>query len=211
MSIFAAIGIALVSCAVFYGGYRFWPPGGPFLRYHPRDLTDPKSWRNWYGNLPKHPDNHAEGFSFDLGGDKEAHYLTTPYGSLEGKTRLAVKGRIEGGPILGRYGGQSVMALYFQRRWDDWTDSHQFYRWWSSSTVISPIVEGPFEMVFNLEPKGCISMEGKPAEEHPDEFEAAKKHAGMVGMTFGGVGDGYGHGAKSVGPARVIIHSYTIE
>ena len=210
MSIFLAMLVAVVSCAFFYGLYRFYPTGGYFLRYYPRDLKDPKSWCNWFGNIPRHVDKHPEGFSFDLGGDKEAHYLTTPYGSLEGKTQLKIKGRVEGGPILGRYGGASVMAMYFQRRWDDWTDSHQFYRWWSSSTVITPIVEGPFEMVFNLEPKGCISMEGKPAEDHVAEFEAAKKRAGMVGVTFGGIGDGYGHGAKSVNPAKVIIQSYEI-
>lgn len=206
----ATIAIVVITTAVLYLGYRFRPTYG-LTWYWKRDLANPKSWGLWFGKgLPKHPEKHPEGWSFDLGGDKEVHYLTAPYGSLRGKTKLTVKGRIEGGPIIGRGGGESVMAMFFQRKMDDWTDACQFFRWWSGSTVISPIVEGPFEMVFDLVPKGCSSMEGKTAEEYPGKFNAAKNCAGMVGMTFGGVGDGYGHGAKSVGPAKVIIHSYVV-
>lgn len=208
----ATIAIAVGTCLALYLGYRFWPTGGPFLWFYHRDLSNPKSWGLWFGKgLPRHPDKHPEGWSFDLGGpDKEVHYLTTPYGSLKGRTRLTVNGRVEGGPIVGRGGQDSVMVMYFQRKFDDGTDGHEHYRWWDGASAISPIAEGPFEMVFDLKPVGCTSMLGKRAEDYPDEFAAAINHAGMVGLTFGGVGDGYGHGARSDGLAKVIITSYVI-
>ena len=208
------IALVIGSTAVFYYIQKWirFPPAGLFVSFHPRNLSDPNSWRNAYGRgLPKHPEKTADGFAITLVPNTEAHYLITPYGSLEDKTKITIRGHVAGAPIVGRYGGQSLMVLYFKRKWDDWMagSKTQYYRWWAGNALISPIVNGPFEMTANLSDVWGSVMGGQSSD-HAEQFAAAIKRAGFVGVTFGSRGDGYGHGIKSDAPATITITSFEI-
>ena len=206
--------------------------------FHPKpDLTKATNWLigpidnegNQSLNMPLHPIAGPDGFVIDMGRpDNQPHYVTVDYGSLTGKSRITIKGRIEGGPFFAKDGvSPASLCLYFQRQFDDWSattvpepgygsgDTNQgteYYRWFATGSALLPLVADPFEISVNLSDKWTAlraesldSLTGMGAK----MFKDAIDNAGEVGFVLGG-GDGWGHGIMAAKPARIIITSFEI-
>ena len=198
------------------------------------DLTDPNNWTigpivngdNASLNMPLHPE---PGFVISMPTpSNQPHYVTIDYGSLKGKSRITMTGRVEGGPLFAHDGSsQASLCLYFQRQFDDWSatvvpepgygsgetnQGTEYYRWFATGSALLPLVADPFEISVNLSDKWTAlraesldSLTGMGAK----MFKDAIDNAGEVGFVLGG-GDGWGHGIMAAKPARIIITSFEI-
>ena len=196
------------------------------------NLADPNSWviGPVYNNqpnpsigMPLHPEVGPDGFVIDLKPGREVHYVTANYLSLHGKTKISMKGRIEGGPLFAKDGvSPASLCLYFQRLGDDWQaiDSDPYsdrdtesYRWWATPKALMPLVAGPFELSASFTDKWTAVQYsesiGDPPAGKPKVFQASMDNAGEVGFTFGG-GTGWGHGVISPAGAKIIVESFEI-
>jgi hypothetical protein len=222
------IAIALVAAILIaFAVYRFVAQRNSFrpfdyaVDYGPKPLMDPTSWdigpeydgTNYSLNMPAHP---GPGFVIELPTPAhQPHYVTTNYGPLTGKTRITIKGRIEGGPIFAKDGtSPAILALYFQRQHDDWQagDYTSVYRWYGNKTMLTPLVAGPFEVSLGLDEE-WTAVRGGPGSsslDNAEQFKAAIDNAGAVGFVLGG-GDGLGHGIMAAAPSSLIVDSFTVE
>jgi hypothetical protein len=193
------------------------------------DLTDPNSWiigpiyndqPNPSLNMPLHPVAATGGFALDMPTpDCQPHYVTANYGSLTGKTRITMTGRIEGGPLFAKDGkSQASLCLYFQRQFDDWraiqsdppqdSDTETF-RWYATGSALLPLVAGPFTLTAEFTDK-WTAVQYSDSLTKPGAFKAAVDNAGEVGFVLGG-GDGWGHGIMAPNPTKIIVTGYVIE
>lgn len=166
-----------------------------------------------YSQGPARPSPAGAGLSLGIGPHVEPHYVTFPHGSLQGKTRIRMRFRVEGpdGAII--YGAKcatgspSAVTLFFQRADDDWRSDGG--RWWAGfasaqlsgptgeTEIIAPL-DGPWSSV--------VSM---TARNSPGAFAAAKANAGQVGFTFANC-EGLGHGARATTPVRLIVTRFEV-
>ena len=145
-----------------------------------------------------------------------AHYVTFPHGSLEGKSRIVLRYRIEAAPgvrIAPRNHPAEMRALitpYFQRRGDNWSGRGRFetYRWFATfaSRTLAP---GTFEIVAPLDAR-WTAIERSEAFGARAAFREAVADADEVGFVLGG-GDGYGHGVYATGRARLVVTDFRVE
>lgn len=189
------------------------------------DLTNPKNWtigpivngENASLNMPLHPE---PGFVINMPRpDCQPHYVTIDYGSLKGKSRITMTGRIEGGPLFAKDGsGQASLCLYFQRQFDDWraiqSDPPQLsdtetFRWFATGNAILPLVEGPFTLTASFTDK-WTALQYSDSITKPEAFRAAMDAAGEIGFVLGG-GDGWGHGIMAPNPTKIIVTGYRID
>lgn len=156
----------------------------------------------WYIDLPRAPGS--------------VHYVTSPYGSLAGKSRIVMRYRIDAAPgvrVLPITAPQlpSIITLYFQRGGDDWSGRGAFeaFRWYATFASQSPIASGEHVLVAPLS-GSWTAVETSNARNNPIAFRESLLRADRVGFVLGG-GDGYGHGAFATGPARLIVTEFRIE
>lgn len=172
------------------------------------------SGTNYSVGMPMSPTQTSDGWTFDFPlGPGSVHYVTFPFGSLAGKTRVIMDYRIEADP-----GVQIVPVccssspgigptLYFQQQGDDWnTDGG---RWWATFNTKMPIEPGEYELNIPLDGP-WTSVLTMTAQSNPQQFAAAKINAARVGFTLGG-GDGYGHGVYATGRARLVVTKFRVE
>jgi len=193
------------------------------------DFTNPDKWtigpivngENKSLNMPLHP---GPGFVIDMPRPEcQPHYVTADYGSLQGRTRITLKGRVEGGPLFAKDGvSQASICLYFQRQFDDWwaidsdpykdTDTES-YRWYATSKALLPLVAGEFKLSASVTDLWTAVLysksQGTPPKGKPGAFKKAWDNAGEVGFVLGG-GDGWGHGIMSPNPSRIIVTSFEV-
>lgn len=207
-----ALAVALLLTACDDGdNERFQPP-----------KTDPQAVTSWeigpgkYSlGMPPHPTKHPEGWSFDLGPDAEPHYITTA-GSLAGKSKITLHFRIEAEPGTVIFpkdmsGLPSQLALYFQRRGDDWSGAGKFeaYRWYSAKRIM-PITPGEHELTVSLA-EGWGAVRVSTNANNPTAFGAAIADVCRVGFVMGGGNSGVGHGVRATAPARFIATKFAAE
>jgi hypothetical protein len=169
--------------------------------------------KNYSVGLPKHPSRETLGWSFEIGPDKEPHYITTPTTPLTNKKQITIHYEVqmaEGVRIYPKCCFTSPAmgpTLYFQVRNDDWnTDGN---RWWATFATPMPIVAGEHTITVPLDGP-WTSVKYLAAATSPDVFKAAKEKAGVVGFTLGG-GDGYGHGVRATGPVKFIVKEFSVQ
>jgi hypothetical protein len=170
--------------------------------------------RNYSVGMPLNPVQTPDGWAFDFPlSPGSAHYVTFPFGSLAGKTRIVMHYRIEADP-----GVQIVPVccstspaigptLYFQQQGDDWNTDGM--RWWATFDTKSPMVSGDYEVTIPLD-GAWTSVMTMTAQSNPQQFITAKSNAGRVGFTLGG-GDGFGHGVYATGRARLVVTEFNVE
>jgi hypothetical protein len=164
--------------------------------------------------MPLNPVQTPDGWAIDFPlGPASVHYVTFPFGSLAGKTRIVMHYRIEADP-----GVQIVPVccsalpstgptLYFQQQGDDWNTDGK--RWWATFDTKLPIVAGDYELDVPLDGP-WTSVFSMSAQSNPQQFTTAKNDAARVGFTLGG-GDGYGHGVYATGRARLLVTEFKVE
>lgn len=191
-----------------------------------RGFVDARDWvigpiirnRNYSVGMPLHPTARRDGaMQIDLPrAPGSVHYVTFPHGSLQGKSRIVMRYRVEAEPGVQIIpttspASPSIITLYFQRAGDNWTGRRRFetYRWYATFASHSPIKPGEYEMVAPL--NGLWTAVGpSSAKTDPRGFQEAVADAGEVGFVLGG-GDGYGHGVSATGRARLIVTAFRVE
>ncbi len=155
----------------------------------------------WYINLPRHPGS--------------VHYVTFPHGSLEGKSRIVMRYRIQAAPgtkieASTAPGTPGIITPFFQRAGDNWTGRGRFetYRWYGTFAT-QQLRPGEHQIVAPLRAK-WTAVETSTAHSAPAAFGDAIDDADQVGFVLGG-GDGFGHGAYATGPARLIVTQFRVE
>lgn len=161
------------------------------------------------------PIAHPEGWAFDIpqSGSGEIDGIFYNHGPLTGKTRITIRYRVEGTRIVSseQPDGNGTLALFFQRRGDDWSgqEAYQHYRWYSLRYL--ELTPGEHEIVADLsELDKWISVWGAQGVSYPTQFQAAMDNAGCVGIVLGRP-PGLGHGVYALGRARVVVTHFGIE
>lgn len=152
-------------------------------------------------NLPRHPGS--------------VHYVTFPHGSLQGKSRIVMRYRIEAAPgtrieASTAPGSPGIITPFFQRAGDNWTARGRFetYRWYGTFAT-QPLRRGEYQIIAPLSAR-WTAVQTSSATSDPVAFRDAIANAGQVGFVLGG-GDGYGHGIYATGPARLIITEFSVQ
>lgn len=168
---------------------------------------------NYSVGMPLNPVQTPDGWAIDFPlSPASVHYVTFPFGTLAGKTRIVMHYRIEADP-----GVQIVPVccatspaigptLYFQQQGDDWNTDGE--RWWATFDTKFPIEAGTYELDVPLD-GAWTSVMTMTAKSDPQQFTTAKNNAARIGFTLGG-GDGYGHGVYATGPARLVVTEFKI-
>lgn len=161
------------------------------------------------------------GWAFDFPAPDAAaghvHYVTFRPGSLAGKSRLTVRYRIDAAPGT-RFVPQEIpklpaaISLYLQRRGDTWTAKgrYEHYRWYAPAASVRVIAPGVHEISVRLDDPDWISIKAKTSGSVPGAMQAAVDDVDRVGLTFGALGDGRGHGVFATRPARFTLLSFQI-
>lgn len=175
--------------------------------------------------VPLHPTRTDEGFVIDVPPEpRHVNYVTKPTGSLTGASRIRMRFRVEGGPIMATKprgeGYPGMIYLYFERAGNDFTGGAEqnFYRWWAPASQ-THLQAGEYELVASFDDLwtavsyGANICDESTANDDPDcrgpaMYQAALASAGRVGFTLGG-GDGKGHGVH--GPGRIIVTYFAVE
>lgn len=199
------------------------------------NLMDPRAWEigpindrlhNFsLGYDPPVPDAHPEGFAFPISPAHEPHYVTARYGSLTGKTRLVLRGRIECAPDVIIHGADATvpinqpgsLTLYFEQPDEDGTRnfSDEGHRWYAPLFALLYLTgryeTGAFtyELVAPLDGP-WTSVSAMTRENNPQRFAEAIAKADRVGFVFGNH-TGYGHGVSATGPVRFIVTYFGVE
>lgn len=171
------------------------------------------------------PERQSTPSTFTIPTQGSINYVTRSTGSLEGKTRITLRYRVdmaEGVAIVPASVPEqpSIITLYVQRRGDDWTGKgdYNFYRWYATSRFVSPIVAGEHEITASLVVDLWTAVQGGSSFITDDQgrtfrdgqFADALANADRVGFVLGG-GTGFGHGVRATGPATITIVSFTVE
>lgn len=161
--------------------------------------------RGWYFDFP-YP-NAAAG---------HVHYVTTPTGSLVGKSKIVMRYRIDaplGVRIVARHNPQTPakLSLYFQRHGDDWSGRGPFehYRWYATGPNRIPLTPGEHQVSLSLDGRNWKSVMSATGLDAPPQFREALQDAKLVGFVLGGAG-GAGHGVYATGPARFTLISLQV-
>lgn len=192
------------------------------------ELPAARSWeigpvirgRNYSLNMAPRPSQVPDGVRINLPyPDRSAghvHYVTFPYGSLEGKRRIVMRYRIDAPPgtrfVPQEYPDrEAVLSLYFQRRGDTWTarGPYETYRWYSPASTVVPLAPGEHVIVADLNDE-WVSVLGKTRSMRPAEFAEALAGTARIGFTLGTLKDGRGHGVFATRPATLTVTSFEI-
>lgn len=176
--------------------------------------------RNYSAGMPSSPIPSRSGWTFEFPyPDPRAghvHYVTAPTGSLAGKTRIVVRYRIDAAPgvVLSPQeapGAPATLALYFQRRGDNWSSRGPFehFRWYATHANRKQLTPGEHEISLDLNGRNWKSLRSATGADVPEQFAAALADAGRVGFVFGG-GAAAGHGVFASGPARFELLDFRV-
>jgi hypothetical protein len=178
--------------------------------------------RNYSVGMPEQPTPvKGGGWSFqfpyptvDAG---HVHYLTFPHGSLQGKTRIVMRYRIDAARgvrfVPREYPDQAAtISLFFQRYRDSWTARGRYaeYRWYSPDAKMGPVAPGTHEIAIRLDDPEWIPVMGGTAAGKPAQFAAAIDNADRVGFVMGSKST-RGHGVFATGPAKFTLLDYRVE
>ena len=177
--------------------------------------------KNYSPGMPPAPDPTRSGWTFDFPAPDAAaghvHYLTFRPGSIAGKSRIVVRYRVDAAPGT-RFVPQeaprlpAALSLYLQRRGDTWTarGDYEHYRWYAPAASVKVIAPGVHEIDVRLDDPEWISVMAKTSGSLPGAMQAAVDDVDRVGLTFGALGDGRGHGVFATAPARFTLLSFRI-
>jgi hypothetical protein len=179
--------------------------------------TASSSWQLLYGSgTPSRPSPLATAWAFDfpaaLG---SVHYVTTPMaqpigaGTLTATFRIVSAGATYSAAVEPVEDGPASLHLFIQREGDDFIN--EYNRWWCADdeyllgsndnqivTLTCPLVYTAWTDVYG----------------HQDatQFAATLANIGNIGFTFGGSGNGWGHGVRlASGTARFELQSYELK
>lgn len=151
------------------------------------------------------------------------HYVTTNVGSLEGKSRITLRYRVEAEPGVelraaspnDGHARPAMLTLFFQRCGDDWMampgpDGTEAHRWWATFATVHNLAAGSGVLSADLTDPRWTATVSSSRETNPQGFNEAVRDTCRVGFTLGG-GDGYGHGVFATGPARFVIEAFEVE
>jgi hypothetical protein len=175
---------------------------------------------NYSPGMPLHPSRSGRGgMQIELPhAPGSVHYVTFRHGSLAGKSRIAMRYRVEADPGVRIVpttvpGAPSVITLYFQRSGDTWSGRRRYetYRWYATFASQWNIKPGEHVIVAPLN-GAWTAVETSTAATDPSAFREAVAEADQVGFVLGG-GDGYGHGVhiEGKGGARLIVTDFRVE
>lgn len=174
--------------------------------------------RNYSVGMPLHPSPAPRGWQVDIPyPSREAghvHYLTFLHGPLAGKSKIVMRYRIDAAPgtrfIAQESGLPATLALYFQRRGDNWSGRGQYetFRWYSGH-ALQEISPGVHEITVDLEETWTPVMGSTTGATRDRAFREALADADRVGFVLGSR-QGYGHGIYATGPARLTVLSYEV-
>ena len=177
--------------------------------------------KNYSQGMPPRPRPTPNGWSFDFPTPNAAaghvHYVTFRPGSLAGKSRIVVRYRVDaarGTRFVPQEGpdAPATASLYLQRRGDTWTakGNYQYYRWYAPVATVREIAPGEHEMSVRFDDPDWISVQGRTAGSAPGALPDALADADRVGLVFGSLDSGRGHGVYATAPARFTLLSFRI-
>lgn len=176
--------------------------------------------RNYSQGMPLHPQPVRGGWSFDFPVGSAAaghvHYVTYRPGSLEGKSRIVLRYRVDAAPGT-RFVPQeqpaapATVSLYFQRRGDTWSAKgrYEYYRWFAPAATVRQIVPGEQEISVRLDDPAWGSVMGRKADTAPQALRDALSDVDRIGLLFG-TAAARGHGVYATAPARFTLLSFRI-
>ena len=108
-------------------------------------------------------------------------------------------------------GSPASLALFIQRRGDNWSARAQYetFRWYSTSHFISPLEAGEHELIVPLSGRWTAVLTSA-SDTSPAAFREALANAARIGIVFGG-GTGWAHGASATGEARFTILEWSVQ
>lgn len=174
--------------------------------------------KNYSVGMPARPEQTRSGFAIDFPTTPRSHvhYVTFDPGSLEGKSEIVMRYRIDAEPGT-RFVPQQepdkpgAISLFFQRRGDNWTarGRYEFYRWYAPAAKVKQLARGTHEIRIALDDPAWISVAYRNPAVAPELFDAAKRDTAKVGFVLGS--DLLrGHGVYATRPARMTVTSFEI-
>jgi hypothetical protein len=173
--------------------------------------------RNYSPGMPLHPSETREGlFQIELPeAPGSVHYVTFRHGSLEGKSRIVLRYRIEtarGALVVATTAPSTpgIITPYFQRAGDNWSGRGRFesYRWYATFAT-QTLTPGEHQIVVPIN-GNWTAAESSSAASNAQAFREAVRDSDQVGFVLGG-GDGYGHGVHATGRARLIVTDFRVD
>ena len=174
--------------------------------------------KNYSVNMPLTPKPERGGWSFDFPvGSKAAghvHYVTFRPGSLEGKSRITVRYRVDAKAGT-RFVPQETpdragtVSLYIQRRGDNWTAKgrYQYYRWYAPAASVRQLAPGVGEISVALDDPQWEPVVGRSSA---GAMREALADIDRIGLVFGS-SSARGHGVYATAPARFVMTAFRIE
>ncbi|PIW55050.1 MAG: hypothetical protein COW16_08120 [Sphingomonadales bacterium CG12_big_fil_rev_8_21_14_0_65_65_10] len=174
--------------------------------------------KNYSVGMPARPESTDAGIAIDFPTTPRSHvhYVTFDPGSLEGKSEIVMRYRIDAEPGT-RFVPQQepdkpgAISLFFQRRGDNWSarGRYEFYRWYAPTAKVKQLSRGNHEIRISLDDPEWISVGYRNPAVAPELFEAAKRDTAKVGFVLGS--DVLrGHGVYATGPARMTVTGFEI-
>ncbi len=164
------------------------------------------------------PAETANGWSFEFPtrGWGHVNYVTTHTGSLLGKSRIVMRYRIVAPPRTRFFPQEApeapaTLALYFQRRGDNWTARRQFehYRWYAVHSKRVVLAPGEYEISLPLDGANWKSLGSATGTDAPEQFRNALAEASQIGFVLGG-GLSAGHGVYASERAKFEMLSFSV-
>ncbi len=176
----------------------------------------PDGWAFSYSpNMPKNPIplSGSKDWYFDFPDKDGVHMVMVPYHANKPHKTLSITYRISAISGTPKFvsvdpgsGSPACWRPILERQGDMMVASQEFYRWWSTPTIL--IADGQTHTVsYSLTPDKWTAVFGKG---NAAEFAATMKNLMGVGVTFGG--DFAAHGDYvSGGKARFELINYAIQ
>lgn len=174
--------------------------------------------KNYSPGMPARPVSTHSGFAIDFPTTPRSHvhYVTFDPGSLEGKSEIVMRYRIDAEPgtrfVPQEFPDETAkLSLYFQRRGDRWNakGAYAFYRWYSPVRSMVAIEPGQFELRVDLHDPEWVSVYGKMVGDTARYRDEALRDTHRVGFVLG-TEWGRGHGVYATKPARMTVTSFEI-
>ena len=218
------IGIVVILAALYFVFLHGMVP----YENPPANIMDPGAWQvgpimgseNMSRGVPLRPLLHLDGWSVDIPypdiNAGQVGYITVPTGPLTGRKLVRLNFRLEMAEGVKLCPAKSpdspsLLTLYFQRRWDNWSGRWPFetFRWYASFATIVDLHAGEYTLEARFD-QNWTAVETSSRKKNPSAFQSAIDNAGRIGFVLGG-GDGLGHGVFATGPARIVVTGFTVE
>lgn len=197
-------------------------PSGPPVGVSPQAPNvvslDPQNWYILYSaGMPAHPNTDNEGaWSFEFPSSESGghvNYVQTPFVATTTPQSVTITFEVDSDAaqyvvIDPSDHPPATVRLFFEQQKDDLTNPNG--RWWANASIYNLGSQDGQTLTFTI-PFTSDQWTNVNGETDPQDFSAALKNIGWVGMTFGGqYFAGHGVALKS-GSSTYVLINYRVE